>query len=272
MASRGRAGRPPLAGRSRYSNGRVRETRANGVVRQRYRRLADPRFGSEIQMLGGEFSDNPEICLTIPQIETAEWIGRVWRTYLRLVLGRDGLPTTPGYLRYVATTPDEVAEDEQDAELPEDEDRRIARARMAWDRCREVINSLEFPPESLARLWDTLETLCVNNQPIAQAVVPHLGKALDLIELRRGGRRTAPRPKPTPSIAITARQPPRQRRQKPRPEPRAVERQAFFHVLRALGQPEHAIEVMWQRTEEARAKFYALADRDKYRAEKRREA
>ncbi len=277
MVREARVGRPPVEG-PRYESGRRKPQNDRGrsiaqwLRHQGARAGLDPRLRSEVMLLvhAGE--------LTERQADTAILVGRIYGQFERFKRRRR-TAASPSYIR--AFGDPDGAEDPENPGAeplivdkverdPTELEHRVLKATARWQRLQDTIDGALGPAASRAR--GVLEQLCVENQPVAAALLPGLRAVLNVIGAKFGGAPTGAGGRGKPAIAITANRP--RRRPKPGTGRATHERDAFFAVAKQM-QPdltEEAIGEAYERMVETRAISMARQDREGFRRDKARKA
>lgn len=286
-----RRGRPPVEGVERYPSGRRKPSsgdprgpalaqRAREAVR---RRLLDPRWASEVELLGPNFTGD----LSESQVETANLIGRIYGAYERFKRRRR-TAASPSYMR--AFGDPDGAEDPENpgaeallledgtghATIPREPtelERKALKAQRRFDTLQGEIDYIPVSEADRARVRSILEELCVENRRPLVANLPSLRAMLDRIgsKFGRNDRRGGGGP---PSIAITARSPARRTNEQAitAARRRQLEKEAYIKCQRAMNPKlkDFELELAWQAFHQIRQIPQAIADRERFRAQKRR--
>ncbi len=281
-----RRGRPPVQGGERYPSGRRKAggdprgpalaQRAREAVR---RGLLDPRWASEVELLGPTFSGD----LTETQVETANLIGRIYGTFERFKRRRRAA-ASPSYMRAFGD-PDGGEDPENpgaEALLLEDEtgrasiprdltelERKAIKAKKRFVTLQDEIDAVPVSEADRGRVRAILEELCVENRRPLAANLPVIRAMLDRIGARfgRGHRRSG-------APVISAIRPTARRNEHgiTAARRRQLEKQAWMKCTAAL-RPDlgpDQLEQAWHAFRSIREMPQALADRDKFRAAKAR--
>lgn len=209
-------------------------------------RLYEERIAVALLRLSPEFGGE----LTAAQVEAGETVARIYGEFER-VHGRHRAAASPHYERAYGPGGPAVWSDG-----------KIARAQRRYARLQAIIDGTPSP--AVAR--EVIETLCVDDQPIAAAMLPGLRWLLDQIANSFGleGRRSMPAL--PPARRFPRRDPSRKRRGE------HVDRRAWENLERQWhpDMTESELEQKWRAQREALAKARALQDREKFRADKKR--